>query len=336
MAAFKTHVFQPAEPVPSAWELFAWGNLPVNAPGSTKEKIYTEHFKKDLKHKSLWWWNKHWTNKGFQTVSDKALEDVCTKKVGKKFEYKPWLRTKCTLALLEKKNFFTKARDKLNSLNQNNTVGKTLSQFREFFGDVRQNREHIVAFIKFFHAAKQTDIEIKMPAHKINMPDIKRMPLGSGEDDDAKQLLKDFKTWMFQSTGDFSQAEGKFLPSEPSAGHRPFLQGVKVAAAVGLNGYVLFDDFKHRGIVSSIMSVVTHVLLEIINWKPILLGMVGFITLFIAGSWILAQSDNIEDEAQRQREAAGAKQLVTSFRLQQNTSDYNLQQKLFTQVHILI
>ena len=290
MAAFKTYVFQPAEPEPTRFELGIRGHLPTSVPVSTKEKIYTQHFKKDLKkHANLIWWNRHWTNKGFQTVSDKALEDVITKKVDKNFEYPPWLRTKCTLALLEKKNFFTKARDKLNSLNQNNTVGKTLSQFREFFGDVRQNLEHIVAFIKLFDTEHpRIDVIIAhhtMPAHKINMPDIKRMPLGSGEDDDAKQLLKDFNTWMFQSPGDFPSADKSIIKQE-----------MKCVIGASTWGYVLFDDVKRRGIVSSIMSA----LLEIIKvyWNPILLGMVGFITLFIAGKYILYKSDNIEDEAQ--------------------------------------
>ena len=297
MAAFKTHVFQPAEPEPTTWELGLRGNLPVSAPGSTKEKIYTDHFKEDLKHKKLIWWNKHWTNKGFQTVSDEVLENVLAKKVGKKFKYPPWLRTKCTLALLKKKSFFTKARDKLNSLNQNNAVGKALSQFREFFGDVTQNQEHIVAFIKFYHAAKQTDIKFKMPADKIDMPDIRRMPLDAGEDEDAKQLLIDFKTWMFQSSRDFSQAEGKFLPSEPSAGDN-------------YCDHVYYNEGLGAGLLCSILSPIVDfimsLLFEIVKvyWKPILGFLAGFIVLFIAGSWILAQSDDIEDEAQRQREAA--------------------------------
>lgn len=311
MAAFKTHVFQPAEPEPTPWELGLRGNLPVSAPGSTKEKIYTEHFKKDLKHKNLIWWNKHWTNKGFQTVSDEVLENVLAKKVGKKFKYPPWLRTKCTLALLEKKNFFTKARDELESLNQNNAVGKALSQFREFFGDVTQNQEHIVAFIKFYHAAKQTDIKFKMPADKIDMPDIRRMPLGPGKDDDAKQLLIDFKTWMFQSfqsfqsSRDFSQAEGKFLPSEPALGGDYHCDHVYWEG--GLGAGILCS------ILSPIIDFIMSLLWEIIKvyWKPILGFLAGFIALFIAGAWIYdtvqarreAQRQRAEEATQRQREA---------------------------------
>lgn len=110
MAAFKTYVFQPAEPEPTRFELGIRGYLP-----STQEKIYTQHFKKDLKKHALKkdanliWWNRNWTNKGFQTVSEEALEDVITNKVGEKFKYPPWLRTKCTLALREKKNFLAKS-----------------------------------------------------------------------------------------------------------------------------------------------------------------------------------------------------------------------------------
>lgn len=265
MAAFKTHVFLPTEPKPTTWELGLRGNLPVNAPGSTKEEIYTEHFKKDLKHQNLIWWNKHWTNEDFQVVSDKALEDVRTKKVGKKFKYPPWLRTKCTLALLEKENFFTKARDKLKSLNQNN-VRKALSQFQEFFGDVTQNQEHIAAFIKIYDDHK--DIKVKMPADKIDMPDIRRMALSGGED--AKQLLIDFKTWMFQSSRDFSQAEGEFLPSEPTLDSHCYSDGFGAGIACIVE---IICQLLAKGILSFLGVI----------WVG---ALAGFIALVVSGAWI--------------------------------------------------
>ena len=176
MSEFKTFLFQKSEAEPTYYELGIRGQF-----GIEKEKIYTEHFEADLKSfKKIMgenraitnWvkmWNKNWSGDSLSFVNIDVLKRVWKDRNNR--GWPQWLRTKCRNGFI--KHTITTWHKIVNF------DPSMLVRLRLYFGDLKTNISHIIAFVSFFHDNYSILVEQlkKKQSSGGTMPSILNFPL---------------------------------------------------------------------------------------------------------------------------------------------------------------